>query len=63
MELSREFYSLNMKAGFDVDRYRWWVVLLGFAFGAIGGGLLGKLWDYLGDRYGWYNSRRNKENP
>jgi len=54
--MSKKFYTLNFKSGFDIERFRAEVVAaLGLA-GAVAGGLAGWGVDALGNKY-WFRRK------
>ncbi|MFI5348779.1 MAG: hypothetical protein ACHQ2Z_04480, partial [Elusimicrobiota bacterium] len=54
VEISRNMYTTNFKKGLDFQRFRWDMVALLGALGALGGGLLGLLWKKMIGRFGWF---------
>lgn len=58
MNISKEIYSHNFKRGFDVNRFRGYVMILGVLFGGLAGGALGLATDKIGDRV-WYRKRED----
>ena len=53
MAVSKQMYTLNFKAGFEVDRFRWLIVLGGGLLGAVAGSIAGLGIDYIGNRL-WF---------
>jgi len=51
MKITKEIYKKNFKEGFDVDRFRWSIVLLYSFFGGLVGSGFGYGLDKLGNRY------------
>jgi len=55
--LTREIYNQNFKNGFDVQGYRWYLVLLLTLLGAGIGAAAGAGLDYLGNEHNWYSKK------
>ena len=51
-----DIYQKNFKRGFDVKRFRIWMVLLGGFLGGLAGAGIGLGFDKLGDKFRWYES-------
>ena len=56
--ISRTWYEKNFKKGFNVNPFRWYMIVLGGLAGAFVGSAAGAGINYLGDRYNWYSSRQ-----
>lgn len=54
MSLTRQIYTANFKKGFEVERFRAWVVVLTAVAGAAVGGLIGAGADWMARRRGWW---------
>ncbi len=54
MNITKELYQRNFKNGFEVDRFRLWLVALLSLAGAAGGAVVGFGLDIAGDKFRWY---------
>jgi len=57
LTIAKAVYAKNFKGGFDLERFRAGVVMLGALLGALAGGLIGLASDRLARRFGWWTPK------